>query len=108
MSSIIHLSQDNFDDTVMKASLPVLIDFWADWCMPCRMIAPVLEEIAKKHDKKLIVAKVNVDEEENLARQFAILSIPTLVLTIGGETRERIVGVQSKEALCRILETHNI
>ena len=93
------LTSENFEQEVMKATTPVLIDFWATWCGPCRMMAPIVEEIAKECEGVLKVAKVNVDEEEALAAKFGIFSIPTLVLMKDGQIVDTLVGYRPKDAV---------
>ena len=99
MSAEIEVTNDNFDAEVLKSDIPVLADFWAEWCVPCKMIAPVLEEIAGELNGKLKIAKVNVDEQGELASQFGIVSIPTLLLFKGGEVVNKQVGAGSKDII---------
>lgn len=94
-----HLTDTNFDTEVLKSDVPVLVDFWAEWCGPCRMIAPIIEEVARDMEGKLKVCKVNVDEADKLAAQFSIMSIPTLLLFKKGEVVNQFVGVMPKEQL---------
>ena len=97
--AIAHITTQNFKEEVLQSELPVLVDFWAPWCGPCRMLAPVLEELETDLAGKVKVAKVNVDEEMELAAQFQVASIPTLVLFRGGQAVQRSVGVQPKAKL---------
>ncbi len=97
------LTADNFEEKVLKADKPVLVDFWATWCMPCRMIAPVVEEIAEETDGKAYVGKVNVDEQGELAARYRVSSIPTLIVFENGQEQRRTVGAQDKEALLDFL-----
>ena len=96
----------NFDEEVLKSALPVLIDFWAAWCVPCRMIAPTVELIAESHKEKLKVAKMNVDENMKTPGKYGIRGIPTLLLFKGGELKETMVGVQSKDKIIEIVSKH--
>lgn len=98
------LTKDNFDSEANQATGKVLIDFWAAWCGPCRMLSPIVDEIAQEAHPDLKVCKVNVDEEPELAEQFHVLSIPTLVVLKGGKTAATAVGVQPKEAILSLVE----
>ena len=98
------LTDSSFDEQIAGSDAPVLVDFWAEWCGPCKMIAPVLEEIAKEHEGKLTVAKLNVDENLDIARRFEVMSIPTLILFKDGEAQTRIIGAKGKGQLLQELE----
>ena len=104
--NVVHITDENWDSEVLKANVPVLVDFWAEWCGPCRAIAPALEDIAKELKGKIKVAKVNVDENQRLAGEFGIRSIPTLVVFKGGVVQEQMVGAMGKQALRDKLNAH--
>ncbi len=98
----LHLTEESFDKEARQVSLPILIDFYADWCGPCRLVAPVIEEIAEEADGYL-VGKVNVDEAPRLAEEFSVMSIPTLIVLEGGRVKARAVGVRPKDAILALL-----
>ncbi len=104
MSKAVHVSEKEFDMQVLKAEQPVLVDFWAEWCGPCRMIAPIVEELATEYDGKVKVVKVDVDENSNVAQRYGIMSIPTLGIFKGGEIVDRLGGYMPKPELKRRLE----
>ena len=97
--NIVDLTQDNFSAEVLKASTPVLVDFWAEWCGPCKMLAPILDELAGEYDGRVKIGKVNVDDQQALASQFNVMNIPTLLLFHKGQVTEQIVGLRSKKEL---------
>lgn len=100
--SVLHITKENFENEVLKSDRPVLLDFWASWCGPCRMVSPIIDEIAEETaDKK--VCKINVDEQPELAQAFGVMSIPTLVVMKDGEVVGQSVGVKSKEAILQML-----
>ncbi|MBQ9758100.1 MAG: thioredoxin [Clostridia bacterium] len=93
--SILHLTPENFKSTIESASVPVLVDFFADWCMPCKMFAPILEKVSEKADGKVIIAKINIDDAEQLAAEYHVMSIPTIILFKDGKEAARNVGAMS-------------
>ncbi|MEY2475540.1 MAG: thioredoxin 1 [Actinomycetota bacterium] len=103
MGVAIELTDTTFDEEIKGSDEPVLVDFWAEWCGPCKMIAPLLEEIANEHAGKLRVAKLNVDENLDISRRFEVMSIPTLILFKDGEPQLRIIGAKGKGQLLQEL-----
>jgi thioredoxin 1 len=95
---IVKISDDNFENEVLKSDQPVLVDFWAEWCGPCRMVAPVLDQIADEMDGKVRIAKLNVDENQKIAYQFQVSSIPTFILFKNGQVADRTMGAMPKTA----------
>lgn len=102
-SNITVLNDSTFDEFVKGSEVPVLVDFWAEWCGPCKMIAPILEEIAKEKEGGLGIAKLNVDESLEIARRYQVMSIPTLILFKDGQPVKRVVGAMPKGALLKEL-----
>lgn len=102
--AVLELTKDNFEREAVQASGKVLIDFWASWCGPCRMLSPIVDEIAEENHTGLKVCKVNVDEEAELAEQFQVMSIPTLIVLRGGKTVATAVGVQPKDAILDLVK----
>ncbi len=100
------INESQFDKEVMQESLPVLVDFWAPWCGPCKMLGPVLEEIASANQGRLKVVKVNVDENQDLAQKYEVMSIPTMFLVKGGQVLDSFTGAMSKQALSDKLEKY--
>ena len=100
---ILHIDQNNYEELVVKADKPVLLDFWAPWCGPCRMIAPILEEISAE-DESIVIGKVNVDDEMALAAKFGIVSIPTLVVMENGKAVNTAVGYRPKADILALLK----
>ncbi len=105
-SKVMTVDQKNFQNDVLKSDKPVLIDFWASWCGPCRMVAPVLDELADELDGKVKIAKVNVDENQDLAMQFRVSSIPAFILFKNGEVVERAAGAMPKAMFKNLLAQH--
>ncbi len=102
----VKITASNFESTVLKASKPVLVDFWAPWCGPCRMVGPIVEELAGESAGRAVVGKVNVDEERDLAMQFRVMSIPTIMVFKNGEAVEKVVGARGKADLAAMLDKH--
>jgi thioredoxin 1 len=102
--SIITITNENFESAVLKAETLVLVDFWAEWCGPCKMIAPILEQVSEEYKGRLSIAKIDVEENQNLAMQYGVRSIPTLMLFKGGVVEAQHVGMLSKEQLSQLLE----
>jgi thioredoxin 1 len=103
---IVHLTDDSFDETIKNAQGPVMVDFWAAWCGPCKMIAPYLDQLAGEVEGKATVAKVNVDENGDLSARFGIRSIPTLVLFKDGRVVDQVIGARTKDELRTLLQKH--
>jgi len=103
---IVHLSDDSFEQEVLQSDVPVLVDYWADWCGPCKMIAPVLEEIAEEYDGKLKVSKLNIDENSGTPPKYGIRGIPTLMLFKSGNIEATKVGALSKSQLTAFIDSN--
>ena len=103
--NVIHVSDSNFEQEVMKSSTPVLVDFWAPWCAPCRAIAPIVEELAGQYAGRLKVVKVNVDDNPQTPARFGVRGIPNLIIVKGGEVKEQIIGAVPKQQLVRAVDT---
>jgi len=100
---IINLNDKNFEESVSKVSLPVLVDFWAPWCGPCQIVGPIIEELAKENEGKIKVGKINVDESPQVAGKYGVMSIPTMILFKEGKEIRRKVGFESKESLIKLI-----
>jgi len=104
--NVLEITDNNFEQEVVTSSVPVLVDFWAAWCAPCRMLAPTVEAIAKDYDGKAKVGKLNVDENNEVSAKFGIKGIPTLILFKDGVEQERVVGATTKDNIARMLDKH--
>jgi thioredoxin 1 len=102
----LEITDANFEELVLKSDKPVLVDFWAEWCGPCRMVGPVVEELAKEYDGKAVIGKVNVDLNSSISAQFGIRNIPTLLYFKNGQVVDKQVGVAPKATLASKLESH--
>ena len=103
---IVHVTDDNFETEVLESAQPVLVDYWAEWCGPCKMIAPLLDEISDKYEDRLAIVKLNVDENPNTAQKFGIRSIPTLMLFKDGAVQAQMMGAMPKSQLEEFLDTN--
>lgn len=103
---VTEVSDNNFEADVLKAEQPVLVDFWAAWCAPCRMLAPTVEQVAEKFNGSARVMKLNVDDNPETSQRYGIKGIPTLILFKNGKEEERVVGATSKDAISRMIEKH--
>ena len=102
--SVLSLNEKNFEEEVLKSEKPVLVDFWASWCGPCRMMAPVIDEIAEEMGETVKVCKINIDEEKNLAVKYNVMSIPTFIVLKNGKEVGRTIGVQDKSEITKMLK----
>ncbi len=101
---MLEITEKNFEEQVLKSDKPVLVDFWAPWCAPCRVIAPTVEAVASEYAERAVVGKLNVDDNQNIAGRYNIRGIPTLLLFKGGQVRDQVVGAVSKDAITRMID----
>jgi thioredoxin 1 len=106
MSGVSEVDDQAFEERILKADKPVLVDFWADWCVPCHMVSPAVEEIGRDKSQVMQVAKMNVDDNPDTARRYGVMSIPTLILFVQGEERARVIGAKPKDTILREIEEH--
>ena len=104
--SVLTITKDNFEDEVLKSDKPVLIDFWAEWCGPCRAIGPVIDELSKEYDGKVNIGKVNVDQNPQISVNYGITSIPAILFVKGGKVVDKLVGAQPKANFVKKIEAH--
>ena len=102
---VVNLTLDNFEDEVENSSLPVLVDFWAAWCGPCKMIAPIIDQLADEFDGKVKIAKINVDDNRELSMRYKVMSIPTILLFKDGEVVNQVIGARPKAELVKLLQS---
>ena len=102
--SVLDLNDNNFDETI-SSDLPVLVDFWAEWCGPCKMLTPVINELSNEYTNKAVIAKVNVDDSPNISQKYSIRSIPSLLFFKNGEVKNQLVGVASKQDIADIIDS---
>lgn len=105
-NNMVEFTDQNFDEQVLKSPKPVLVDFWAPWCAPCRMMAPTVEAVAGEYADRAVVGKLNVDDNQGVAGKYNIRGIPTLLLFKGGEVREQVVGATSKDNVTKMIDKH--
>jgi thioredoxin 1 len=106
VANIGNVTDADFESDVLGSNTPVLVDFWAEWCVPCHMVSPVVEEIAREKGESLKVAKLNIDDNPEITRRFGVMSIPSLILFKGGAEVARVVGAKPKDAILRDLDPH--
>lgn len=102
--SLLHLTDNNFKNEVLESELPVVVDFWATWCGPCRMIAPIIDELSREYHDRIKIGKINVDENPKITSYYGIMSIPTLILLRDGKVMEQVTGAVSKSELKKKIE----
>jgi thioredoxin 1 len=106
MEKALELNENNFKQEVLESSIPVLVDFWATWCGPCRMVGPIVEEIASDYKDKMKVGKVNTEDNANLAGEYGVISIPTMIIFKNGKPVDQIIGAVPKEVIVKKMDTH--
>lgn len=104
MNDIIETSQGNFEQIVLKSECPVLVDFWAPWCSPCKQLMPILEELAEAYQNQILVVKVNADENQEIAKKYNVRGLPTVILFVNGQDSERFVGLQTKSRIAAFID----
>jgi thioredoxin 1 len=104
--TVTHVSDQDFESQVLQSPMAVLVDFWAEWCVPCHMVSPVVEEIARDNTERLKAVKLNVDDNPQTARKYGVMSIPTLIVFKEGQEKARVIGARGKDAILREIEPH--
>jgi thioredoxin 1 len=106
MADVKDVTDQDFESQVVGAETPVLVDFWAEWCVPCHMVSPVVEEIGREKGDALSVVKLNIDENPDVTRKYGVMSIPTLIMFVSGEEKARVVGARGKDAILKEIDPH--
>ncbi len=106
MADVKDVTDQDFESQVVGAETPVLVDFWAEWCVPCHMVSPVVEEIGRDKGEALSVVKLNIDENPEVTRKYGVMSIPTLIMFVSGEEKARVVGARGKDAILKEIDPH--
>ncbi len=106
MADVKDVTDQDFESQVVGAEIPVLVDFWAEWCVPCHMVSPVVEEIGRDKGEALSVVKLNIDENPEVTRKYGVMSIPTLIMFVSGEEKARVVGARGKDAILKEIDPH--